>query len=131
MPVALAEFSAFPVDGHVKLVWATESETDNLGYILERKIGGSDWAEIASYLTDPALKGAGNTSSRIEYGYTDEEVLPGESYSYRLSDVDTKGNITIKNRFLNDVRLLSRLTAAISFLHMAMQAHSIRTLALP
>lgn len=53
--------------------------------------------EIASYLTDQALEGAGNSSCRTEYTFIDNYVDPGQTYSYRLTDVDSKGNRSISD----------------------------------
>lgn len=98
LPVELTEFSAVLMDDGVKLAWITESETDNAGFILERQAAGeSDWLNIASYETHTALAGQGNTSSRTEYGFMDVNVFMGETYRYRLSDVDMEGNITIND----------------------------------
>ena len=97
LPVELRSFTAEEGDGTIILKWVTESETDNLGYILERKTAATDWQQIASYQTHDALKGAGNTSSRTEYAFTDVNVFTGETYRYRLSDVDFMGTITIQD----------------------------------
>jgi hypothetical protein len=52
------------------LGWITESEVDNLEFILERSEIGASWTTIAYYLTNDALNGRGNTSSRTEYSFT-------------------------------------------------------------
>jgi hypothetical protein len=94
LPVGLVSFSA-QTDGHsVALSWITESEVDNLGYILERSVEDGNWVQVASYQTNNALKGQGNTSNRTEYAFTDANVETGKAYSYRLSDVSTQGEIT-------------------------------------
>ncbi len=93
LPVGLVSFSARAEGRSVVLNWATESETDNLGFILERSSGGSEWVTIASHETHAELKGRGTTSSRTEYAFTDENVVSGNAYSYRLSDVSTSGSI--------------------------------------
>lgn len=93
LPVGLVSFSARAEGRSVILNWVTESETDNLGFILERSSDGSDWKTIASHETHTALKGQGTTSSRTEYAYTDQNVIPGNEYSYRLSDVSTAGAV--------------------------------------
>ena len=36
-----------------------------------------------------------NQIGTAEYSYTDETVLPAETYSYRLSAVDIQGNVTV------------------------------------
>jgi hypothetical protein len=94
LPVEQTLFSVEPVAGGVLIRWITESETDNLGFILERAFNGlnsPEWQVIASYQTHASLSGQGNTSSRTDYAFTDGSVQPGETYQYRLSDVDTQG----------------------------------------
>ena len=45
LPVELAYFVAESVNEGVSLQWRTESEIENLGFILERKTTGLDWQE--------------------------------------------------------------------------------------
>ncbi len=97
LPVELAAFTVTANDGVVVLTWTTESEIENLGFIIERSTKGteqSDWVEIANYQSNPALQGHGSTSTRHEYQYRDKTVLPGMTYAYRLVDVDYRGNVT-------------------------------------
>ena len=94
LSVELISFSAYQESRSIKLEWITESEVENLGFILERKTDNTAWQQIASYQTHTALQGQGNTSTRTEYTYTDSDVEPGSSYYYRLSDVNTSGDIT-------------------------------------
>jgi len=95
LPVELSFFSARIERQSVVLVWATESEVDNLGFILERSEDGESWSPISSYETHDALKGSGNASSRTEYEFTDGNVEFGKEYYYRLSDENTQGGITV------------------------------------
>jgi len=93
LPVELTSFTARQEKGQVILAWITESETENLGFILERRnwkleIGNSDWEEIASYIIHLELRGQGSVTSRTEYQFTDPAVQPGWTYEYRLTDVD-------------------------------------------
>jgi hypothetical protein len=94
LPVSLVSFSARAEGQTVVLEWITESETDNLGFILERS-EENVWTQIASYQTHDELKGQGNTSSRTEYTFRDNTVESGKEYAYRLSDVSTQGEITV------------------------------------
>ncbi|MCK4597481.1 hypothetical protein KAU04_05550, partial [bacterium] len=95
LPVELSSFSVHAQNNAVIIAWTTESELDNLGFILERSKGDkASWQEMASYRTHDALKGQGSTSSRTEYTFTDVTVEAGESYYYRLSDVSIQGEIT-------------------------------------
>jgi uncharacterized delta-60 repeat protein len=95
LPVELSYFNLSNLrSSEVTLNWATESELENLGFIIERcKADGkvNNWFEIASYITDIALVGQGSTAERTEYSYTDCSIEPGESYEYRLADVSYQG----------------------------------------
>ncbi len=48
-------------------------------------------------MTHDTLKGQGNYSCATDYTFTDSDVLAGETYAYRLSDVDIEGTVTIKD----------------------------------
>jgi len=92
LPVELSSFTAsVNRSGEVLLSWVTESEIENLGFILERRQESAPWLEIASYLTHPKLLGQGSVSYRTEYFYTDNSVESGHSYDYRLADVSYDG----------------------------------------
>jgi len=108
LPVELSSFSAHVTDQGVQLQWVTESEVDNLGFIIERQENSQEgWQQIASFETHNALKGQGNKSFRTEYAFTDINVVYGSTYTYRLSDVDLVGAVTIKDviSILYDVEL--------------------------
>ena len=95
LPVSLTSFSGRCEKQSVVLEWTTESETNNLGFILEKSVDKQTWTTIASYLTDKALKGQGNTSSSTDYTFTDPKVEPETTYTYRLSDVSTDGKVNV------------------------------------
>ncbi|MBL7136330.1 MAG: T9SS type A sorting domain-containing protein [Candidatus Marinimicrobia bacterium] len=97
LPVELSSFTAENRSGGVLLEWSTESEIENLGFILERrysKLEIGNWEEIASYLSNTALEGHGSTTEAHEYQYMDRAVQPGATYEYRLGDVDYNGKVT-------------------------------------
>ena len=92
LPVDLSSFSLVSSRSNaMTLEWVTESEIDNLGFIVDRRTISSDWAEIASYITHPELQGQGSVSYQTTYSFIDETVLEGEIYDYRLADVDYNG----------------------------------------
>lgn len=95
LPVTLSSFSARCQGQSVILEWKTESELDNLGFMLERSLDNQTWTTIASYQTDDALKAQGNTSSATEYSFIDKNVQPEETCTYRLSHVSTNGNVHV------------------------------------
>jgi len=94
LPVELTSFELLETrnDG-ITLQWVTESEINNLGFNLDRKTPITDWSQIASYVTHPALQGQGSVSHQTIYTFTDNTVQENESYDYRLSDVDYYGNV--------------------------------------
>lgn len=100
LPAELTVFTAECKSGAVLLKWTTESEIENLGFIIERKTVGAnhdlpfDWSEIASYATDKSLAGHGSTSERHEYQFTDQAIVPGATHCYRIADVDYSGTVT-------------------------------------
>ncbi|MCK5147939.1 T9SS type A sorting domain-containing protein [bacterium] len=97
LPVELSTFSAEHVYNGVLVKWTTESETDNLGFVLERANDFSplQWDVIASHQTNDALCGQGNSSVRTDYCFTDETVQPGQTLRYRLTDVNTAGEVHV------------------------------------
>lgn len=94
LPVTLVSFDVACVQGTVELHWSTASETQNLGFMLERKSGDTNWITIANYVNDPTLAGHGTTSEPHMYVWHDENVLPGISYQYRLGDMNYQNQIT-------------------------------------
>jgi hypothetical protein len=93
LPVQLSSFTLTPRQRSIELVWQTESESENKGFIIlrsESETGG--YQEIASYLNTPALVGQGTTASPTRYRYIDNRnIQPGRAYWYKLVDVDYSG----------------------------------------
>jgi hypothetical protein len=93
LPVGLSSFTAVSGDGKVILKWTTQSEKDNVGFIIERFIGNDDsFEEIASYMNYTELKGKINSNTLTNYTFTDYTVINGITYYYKLIDVDLNGN---------------------------------------
>lgn len=93
LPVELTAFTAYLEQNNAVLRWTTESEIENLGFILERRTANCEnWCEIASYITNPDLRGQGNSTQRTEYNYLDKTVAPGNRYEFRLADVGYDGS---------------------------------------
>ncbi|MBK8662917.1 MAG: hypothetical protein IPN18_14415 [Ignavibacteriales bacterium] len=47
IPVELSGFSAIPLGNKVTLQWTTETETNNMGFEIERRDKYGDWKKIA------------------------------------------------------------------------------------
>ncbi len=108
LPVQLTFFKAISREGMVKLVWQTQSEINNVGFIIERATqNDGDFSEIASYRTNKNLEGQGNSTRPITYEYVDENVTNGVTYHYRLYDVDVNG----KRKLLGEVNATPQILA--------------------
>jgi len=95
LPVELSFWQVESKNGQVTLSWLTDSESENMGFIIERSDAQSGpFKELASFATDKALNGAGSSSHAHEYKWIDTDVKAGESWYYRLSDMTYSGKVT-------------------------------------
>lgn len=94
LPVTLTLFTATTVEGHVVLKWITQSEIDNLGFIVQRRLDSTNWEKIADFQNDAALLGRGSSSVAAEYRFIDDQAISGLTYFYRLGDVNVSGVVT-------------------------------------
>ncbi|KAA3598384.1 MAG: T9SS C-terminal target domain-containing protein [Calditrichaeota bacterium] len=95
LPVELTSFTAKSLEKSILLSWTTQSEFENLGFVLERKIENEseDWVTIATYESHEGLQSQGNSSSVKKYAFEDEKIIAGKSYSYRIGDVSYSNEI--------------------------------------
>ncbi|MDZ7314850.1 MAG: fibronectin type III domain-containing protein [candidate division KSB1 bacterium] len=84
-PVELAAFTAELLPSRqVALKWRTESETNNLGFAVERRMNDeTEWRQIGF------VAGVGTTAEAREYRFVD--APPIGSLQYRLKQIDTNG----------------------------------------
>ena len=86
LPLTLVSFNALPVNNKfIKLVWATENETNIERYVVERSLPESD--NFVSIGTVTALHSLANT-----YQFIDNNVKENITYRYRLRVVETSRN---------------------------------------
>jgi hypothetical protein len=84
LPIELIDFKGECNNNNVLLKWSTASENNNDRFIIEKSSDGENFAEAG------IIKGAGNSSSTINYSFTDKEALRGTSY-YKLKQTDHDG----------------------------------------
>lgn len=95
LPVSLSAFNAHSVRNGISVSWVTESEIDNVGFILKRKERDEpQFTTISSYIYNHALKGQLNSNISHSYTYLDKDVSEKKVYSYQLTDVDISGKQT-------------------------------------
>ena len=91
-PVELALFTASAQSGYIGLHWVTQSETNNLGFLIYRSEtqGGEK-----ILLTEKMIEGAMNSQIRHDYHFEDYTIQEKVVYYYYLADVALDGRINI------------------------------------
>jgi len=92
LPVTLLSFDARRITKvKVQVNWQTVTEQNNQGFEIERRLDGEpSFAQIGFA---PTKAPGGNSTSRIDYNYTDANGYAGISY-YRLKQVDIDNHYT-------------------------------------
>ena len=88
LPIELLNFNCNVVDNKkVQLTWVTATELNNNYFVIERSVDG------VTFETINTQKGAGNSTTKLNYNYTDINKLQ-EAVYYRLKQVDYDGRTT-------------------------------------
>jgi len=94
LPITMNFFEAVLINGDVVITWITESELNNCMFNLYRKEHGKAEEIIAT------VAGQGSTAVSSTYGFTDNEILQGKTYTYRLESVSCGGFHETEGRFV-------------------------------
>ena len=84
IPVELTTFTATVNDNNVILDWSTSTETNNLGFEIQRSSNGNE------FVTAGFVEGKGTITEIQYYTFTDKNLEAG-NYSYRLKQNDYDG----------------------------------------
>jgi SdrD B-like domain/Secretion system C-terminal sorting domain len=90
LPVTITALSGVYTNGISKLNWATVSEQNFSHFEVEYSTTGNNFTFLGK------VSGAGNSNSRIEYGFNHLQPVTGLNY-YRLKMVDLDGRYTYSN----------------------------------
>jgi len=93
LPVELASFTADISGSVATLKWSTATETNNLGFDIERGIVEGFDKTSNNWITVGFVKGSGTSAEMKEYQFTEKLVTPGK-YCYRLKQKDYDGKVT-------------------------------------
>ena len=106
LPVTLSHLRAERTEaGNVAIKWVTESALDNAGFNLLR----SQTKQGPFRIVNPTLiQGAGTTSERRAYTWTDKTTKPNAAYYYQLEEVSHAGD----KQTLATVRLRGHVSPA-------------------
>ena len=89
LPVELSSFTVNAHDGdNAVLEWETETEVNNYGFEIERRIGSENnnsWEKIGF------VQGYGNSNSPKFYSFNNQILSGGNSLTYRLKQLDING----------------------------------------
>ncbi|MYB94198.1 hypothetical protein F4054_17420 [Candidatus Poribacteria bacterium] len=88
LPVTLSYFSAAYADTGIVLKWITESEVDNAGFYIYRSETKAGEFKVVN---PTMIQGAGTTSERNTYTWTDTTAKPNTVYYYQIEDVSHAG----------------------------------------
>ena len=112
LPVELSKFGAKrdPLTGQVVITWETQSELNNAGFYIKR----AEHKTAQFVPVNPTMiPGAGTTSEKQSYTYTDTTAKPNIVYYYQIEDVSLDGNrqtLTRAHRLKGHVGAAGKLT---------------------
>ncbi len=82
LPIELLSFEVNAEDAYARITWITASETNNERFELERSEDAQNWQIVHSE------SGAGNSNQLIQYDWIDQHIIAGQTYYYRLKQID-------------------------------------------
>ena len=99
MSVEITSFVSNIRNSAIELMWETASEINNHSFIIEKTLAGKEnWEEVN------VVAGAGNSTVVNRYKYIDKDVVSGNTYEYRLYQMDFDGAISCQNSHRQTVR---------------------------
>jgi hypothetical protein len=86
VPVELVAFTAEQAGRDVLLRWRTQSETNNAGFVIQRRTGVTGWEDIGY------TPGQGSSMATHDYEYHDGTPPNADELVYRLKQMDIDGS---------------------------------------
>ena len=108
LPVELSHFSPArdKVTGAVVITWSTQSELNNAGFFIKRSQQRDGEFKV---INATMIAGAGTTSEKQSYTYSDTTAQPNVVYYYQIEDVSLDGN---RQTLTRGIRLKGHVGAA-------------------
>ena len=88
IPVVLSSFSATSWNNKITIQWETSQENSNAGFYIFRSTDNVNYLQLNTSLIAP---------NQNNYTYTDNNVVNGTKYYYKLKDVSLSGPSTMQN----------------------------------
>jgi hypothetical protein len=86
LSVKVENMNAVQSHNNVTINWTTSTETNNLGFDIERKFENNIYVKVAF------IKGKGTTTIKQTYSFTDNNLSSG-NYTYRIKQIDINGSV--------------------------------------
>ena len=104
VPVELTSFTAEATVSGIEIHWTTATETNNLGFELERSVKEGEWNKIVY------IAGKGNSTDISNYAYLDgyKNLQNSGNLKYRLKQIDIDGTIN----YSHEIEVEGNLTPA-------------------
>jgi hypothetical protein len=95
VPVLVDSFLASYSNNAVFLRWVSESESGNLGFVLERSTDyeGDEFVQIAHFEHDHHLTGNGSSTKNKMYEFIDRNIKINTGYTYSLKSINYSGTL--------------------------------------
>ena len=108
VPVQLSHFrpARDKATGAVVITWTTQSELNNAGFFIKRAQQQNGEFKV---INATMIAGAGTTSEKQIYTYTDTTAQPNIVYYYQIEDVSLDGN---RQTLTRGIRLKGHIGAA-------------------
>ena len=108
LPVELSHFrpARDKATGAVVITWSTQSELNNAGFFIKRSQQRNGQFKVINATMVP---GAGTTSEKQFYTFTDTTAQPNVVYYYQIEDISLDGN---RQTLTNGIRLKGHIGAA-------------------
>ena len=108
LPVELSHFrpARDKATGQVVITWSTQSELNNAGFFIKRAQQRNGEFKV---INATMIAGAGTTSEKQFYTYTDTTAQPNVVYYYQIEDVSLDGN---RQTLTRGIRLKGHVGAA-------------------
>ena len=108
LPVELSHFrpARDKATGAVVITWSTQSELNNAGFFIKRSNQRDGQFQI---INASMISGAGTSSEKQFYTYTDTTAQPNVVYYYQIEDVSLDGN---RQTLTRGIRLKGHIGAA-------------------
>ncbi|MBD3387300.1 T9SS type A sorting domain-containing protein, partial [candidate division KSB1 bacterium] len=104
LDVHLVSFSGHLKNNHIVLTWRTISETNNIGFEIERR------SEADPFRLIGFVKGQGNGQAGYRYEFVDTTFESGNTYYYRLKQINQDGTFQYSPTVRMDIAAPQELT---------------------